>query len=638
MTNQTLSGTVQSGGSADARPLAGARVTLYEATPDGARRLGTASTGADGRFSIDAHAAAGEGVLYATAAAGENILLAVVIGREMRGAVTINEMTTVSAAFSMAQFTDGSKVRGDAFGLRIAAAMSENLASPRTGEPSDVLLAPPNADETIALRSTRALGNLLAPCVRGRPGAWERLREIATPPRGHAPADTFQALANIVHHPAHNVDEIHHAAKEMEIYQPALERKPDAWTLAVKVNRTGGVGKRSMFGGPANVAFDRNGYAWIANNVFQGTPNSCDFSVVLRPDGKPADGTGGEPVSPVMGGGVVGPGWGIDIDSRGHVWVGSFGWGPSDTFPTEGIASEYDPSGRPLSGDGYMAGLQRVQAVEADADDNIWLASFGDDTITVYPKGDPKRAASYPDPARKDEKAPGSCTFGIAINPDGTAWVSYCGGLGWPQANPGHVARFRLEDGRLHCIHHLRVGKVTKALASDSRGNAWVPGGGDDTVYLVTPDGHQTGFSGGGVIGPWGIAIDGDDEVWVANFGHMGITENFTDGRISKLAGIRSPSGLSAGTPLTPETGYSLPSAGAPVTLPDGSPLYDHGEPCHSPLMRSTGVQIDAAGNVWAVNNWKPRFGTDFPPAHGNPGGDGIVIFVGLAKPPRRRS
>ena len=50
--------------------------------------------------------------------------------------------------------------------------------------------------------------------------------------------------------------------------------------------------------------------------------------------------------------------------------------------------------------------------------------------------------------------------------------------------------------------------------------------------------------------------------------------------------------------------------------------------------MRMTSVTIDAAGNVWAVNNWKPRFGTDFEPKHGNPGGDGIVIFVGLAKPP----
>lgn len=48
-------------------------------------------------------------------------------------------------------------------------------------------------------------------------------------------------------------------------------------------------------------------------------------------------------------------------------------------------------------------------------------------------------------------------------------------------------------------------------------------------------------------------------------------------------------------------------------------------------MMRQTSVKIDAAGNVWTINNWKPRFDVD---ATENPGGDGIIIFVGLAPPP----
>jgi hypothetical protein len=42
---------------------------------------------------------------------------------------------------------------------------------------------------------------------------------------------------------------------------------------------------------------------------------------------------------------------------------------------------------------------------------------------------------------------------------------------------------------------------------------------------------------------------------------------------------------------------------------------------------------IDQAGNIWALNNWKPDFDTD---VCCNPGGDGAVIFVGLAPPPCR--
>jgi len=52
------------------------------------------------------------------------------------------------------------------------------------------------------------------------------------------------------------------------------------------------------------------------------------------------------------------------------------------------------------------------------------------------------------------------------------------------------------------------------------------------------------------------------------------------------------------------------------------------------PMMRTTGVNIDAAGNVWTCNNWKPNFDNDaIGGAAGNPGGDGMLIWVGLARP-----
>jgi hypothetical protein len=51
-------------------------------------------------------------------------------------------------------------------------------------------------------------------------------------------------------------------------------------------------------------------------------------------------------------------------------------------------------------------------------------------------------------------------------------------------------------------------------------------------------------------------------------------------------------------------------------------------------MMRTPGVNIDAAGNVWTCNNWKPNFDNDaIGGAAGNPSGDGMLIWVGLAKP-----
>jgi hypothetical protein len=48
-------------------------------------------------------------------------------------------------------------------------------------------------------------------------------------------------------------------------------------------------------------------------------------------------------------------------------------------------------------------------------------------------------------------------------------------------------------------------------------------------------------------------------------------------------------------------------------------------------MMRTTGLQVDAAGNVWTCNNWKPDF--DIDTKGGNPGGDGMLIWVGVATP-----
>ena len=47
-------------------------------------------------------------------------------------------------------------------------------------------------------------------------------------------------------------------------------------------------------------------------------------------------------------------------------------------------------------------------------------------------------------------------------------------------------------------------------------------------------------------------------------------------------------------------------------------------------MMRQTSCRVDAAGNMWTVNNWKPNFDVDLLI---NPGGDGAIIFVGIARP-----
>jgi len=123
---------------------------------------------------------------------------------------------------------------------------------------------------------------------------------LTKPDRGGVAGNTAEALANLAHDPGQNVVEPIYALTQLsDLCDPPLTSMPDAWTVTVKVNDSGD--DAVLFGGPGNLAFDSRGYAWLTNNVVQGTPNSSYFVMALKPNGEPADGTNATPTSPFMG-------------------------------------------------------------------------------------------------------------------------------------------------------------------------------------------------------------------------------------------------------------------------------------------------------------------------------------------------
>ena len=619
---ESLNGIVQSGGY-DLQLLGGTRVTLFDARDGEPVVIGQATTDERGSYSIQSPKASSASVFYATADLGNGVVLLVLLGPNLPAFAAMNELTTVAGAYCAAQFIRDGKIGGDAVGLRVAAGMNGNLVNITNGTASAVLASSPNGSETNALQSLESLACVLASCVRDRDKPLNVFFQAATPPHGDAPTNTITALANIAWHPANHVGVLYYQSKLYPIYQPALTALPDAWTLVVKVNDSGD--DRHMFGGPGNLAFDANGNAWILNNVVQGQPYSTEWSIVLDATGRPASDAHGMRMSPFTGGGLLGPGFGIDLDSKGRVWIGDFGWGQS--FPT-GSVSLFDSNAQPLSPspNGFDSYVHRVQGTVVDDADNVWLASYGNGRVVVYPGGDARRAVvHYGDPNTFKP-------FGIAIAADGSAWVTN----GYSQSSS--IVNLRLQDGKLERVRETTIGKTNKGIAIDSNHIIWVGSGGDDHVYAFDRDGALIGgYQGGGIDGPWGVTLDGDDNLWVANFGPLEVGSVFT-GRLTQLAGSRAVHHR-MGDALSPQTGYTVPSAGSQVLLHDGTPLYGpDGPPCYTPMMRTTGLNIDAAGNVWTCNNWKPSFdnnlfGDPFTGTPANPGGDGMMIFVGLAKP-----
>lgn len=261
--------------------------------------------------------------------------------------------------------------------------------------------------------------------------------------------------------------------------------------------------------------------------------------------------------------------------------------------------------------------------MKVDAQGNIWIASYGNASVCVFFGGNPLNSQCYQEPT-------GSKPFDIQIATDGSIWVSNSGGFGQSSGVKSSIAKFNLNGKTIQQSFVKTLGSSLKGISLDSNNNAWIASGDNNKVYALNSNGRLLGaFNGGGINGPWGVTVDGEDNVWVANFGPL--SGNFTKGRISKLNGIAS--GHSLGRPLSPTTGFTLPSAGQEVLLHNGDPLYGSGQPpSYSPLMRLTALGIDKAGNIWAMNNWKPSFQVDNST---NPGGDGAVIFVGLASPPK---
>ena len=314
-------------------------------------------------------------------------------------------------------------------------------------------------------------------------------------------------------------------------------------------------------------------------------------------------------ITTFRGGGLNGAGFGIGFDPRRHLWIGNFGFTGSKCpkTPTSNSVSLFDLDGDALSPDtGYLDGpLSWPQGVISLTNGDVWIANCGLNNVVVYPQGDPSQARTLDGDVAK--------AFDVAQDAQGNVYATATGsdlvfgfaadGAPLPNSPFGDSSTFDKPLG----------------VASDRLGNAWVSNSGvidipcrtdeelgvpapgspfGGSVAMIAPDGEITTFEGGGITIPWGIAVDGDDNVWVANFAQR---------RLSQFCGARvetCPTGVVGDARSPDDTGYAF----------DG-------------LQRNTGVQVDGSGNVWLANNWKNVIiPTD-------PFGDGLVVFLGMAEP-----
>jgi len=647
-----IEGQVQAGGG----PLANSTVTLWEANAGNPKQLAQTKTGSDGRFELGTDETPGADVsLYLVAKGGvatvnkgssDNpaIALLTVLGNTPPDKVVIDEMTTVASVWTNAQFLDGTAIKGRALGLRVAAGNVPNFVDLQTGGWGVAIQDPLNSGQTPTMANFATLADLLAGCTtRVNADACNNLFAAATAPNGKVATDTLAAAQSIARNSWYQpeklfalLDQFYPVPNGKNLrpvpFMPYLNWAPSAWVLPLKFD---GGGYRA--GGGA--MFDSEGNLWVADNFTVGWQGQDSLwqghATKFAPNGRPISPN----ITGFTGGGMEGGTFGAAVDAKDNAWFTTYGSRAIVVF---------DKNGKPLtppegitfdgklglmqgvivtpSGDVWVLGIEKSQLVYfpkgdltkgrivcegdsaepcksfrapfhlgIDRQDRIWVSNSGVDHVTRFPASDPSKAENF---------STGINNSGLAIDSGGNVWVTNRFGTGL-------LGMAHLMDMGIH----LKLEGVASAsdyltkTMSEQKGGRF--GG---SVTLLRPDGSQfpgSPFKSDGLPGPWAAAVDGNDNVWVSNF-------NTPSSPIVQLCGVRTencPPGMKTGDQISPPGGY-----------------------VGGGLQMQVDIDIDPAGNVWVTNNWQDIdscIGTPSDALSTRCGGQGVVVFYGMAKPVR---
>ncbi|MEM9547902.1 MAG: hypothetical protein AAGA77_18105 [Bacteroidota bacterium] len=584
------------------------------------------------------------------------------------GRVCINEHTTIAALYCFNKFASFTPEGDLQIGLsrdrfKICQGMKNNFVY-EDGELSKVIISSPNGLETNSYPMFNSLATILHYCQEDE-FIYEAFLRLCGNKKMEARSN-IEALLNLAHEPFDNAEEIYNLVKEKEqTFKPSLrtiklrktqQRIPDHWSLSIKVNHSGA--ENFLISGPGYIDFDKNDRVWITNNTRQGTSYSCSFCVVLNSDGTPAD------FSPVFGGGLLGGGFGVTVNNKkDKIYLGNYGWGPVQCNPQKGSVTAISSQGKLLSpSNGFTNKLSRVQGMKFDSQGNLWMSSWGtqaplapsSDTVfqykgeksavVVYIDADPKRAVSF------EFESPHCMTFDLIVDEHDNVFATNSGDAA--KGIRSSIYKLKLENNKIIKLASWKSkyenkkqktigGEGFRQVCLNSKGEVFVGGIASNRILKFDNDLNYLRDFTKNIDAPWGVTIDGDDTIYSANF----VQEKTLKNSKTRSKGFGGPFGV---TIIKNEKDkkskfLNLPTGGAEVTLANGMPLFGNTPRIRKnkkkpsklmksfqPLMRMTGTRIDKVGNLWAINNWKPAQEVDL---RENPGGDGLVIFIGAAVP-----
>jgi hypothetical protein len=617
----TLKGSVHGGN----QPIDGAVIQLYTVGNTGNGSASTAMisstvlTGPDGSFTIspagipDYACTNSTDQVYIVAAGGNPgltpstinnaaAILMTVLGDcgnlNTSTFIQINEVTTAAAAWALAPFalnpthigasaTNATDLPGtilssgptNSRGLPHAMLAAQLLASNATG-----LATALPASLSVEPGKLYALADILASCVNSDgTTACQPLFSAATPTNGTVPADVFTAALDIVKNPGQNPSGVFNLLSATPPFPTVLTYTPNDWTISLSV-KGGGINN------PAGLDIDRYGNVWVADyEDSAGTAATAALSE-FSPEGTA--------LSPSTGYGVgdLEESYGLTIDTKGDIWVTN----QQSSANTNGSVSKFNGSGSGSPGtvvtngsytSFFDASLNFPQSLSAAPNGDIFIGNYSSNGATAYTS-----AGAVVSPVDLGSADSGAITA-VASDSNNGVWLANSENI-----TVTHVSSSGTILSDLSCCNGAN------GIATDSSNNAWITNYYGNSFSVVSssntgsPADAVVSLSSNALLGtdpntsepytsdPAGIAIDANQNAWVANYHGQSI---------SNLASMTSST---PGAMLSPAAGYGYPTGDPNVpaifTLPDQ-------------------IVVDASGNVWV---------SDY-------GSNKLVMFFGLATP-----
>src|SRR5579863_868520 len=419
--------------------------------------------------------------------------------------VVINEISTVTTAFSIAGFaTDSTHVSSSSSTLATATdvpnafATVTNLESLGRGVSFPTT---PNGNGLVPQSTIDTVADILGACINSAgPSSTPCTTLFANATNGSTqPTETATAAINIAHNPGANVATLFGIIGTTWAFQPALETPPNDFSIAITY---AGDGLDGTGLAPLGLAIDGSGNVWVPNFS---TSTLCEFTS----NGVPKLG------SPFSAAGLDNP-TSVAIDIYGSAWVANYNGNDLSEFNAQGLKISGPP--------GFTGGgLSEPYGIAIDSVGNAWAANFAGNSLSEF------ESNASGGLALSSSTGFGSDVLGepagIAADVNGNVWTANYGEAGSPiaEAVPSNL------PGQPPTVTIYKGGGLNSpyGIAIDGAGNVWAANrGGSGSVSEFSTSGATPkaisgtgGFSGGGLDNPYGIAIDGAGNVWAANNG-----------------------------------------------------------------------------------------------------------------------